>query len=181
MQHGRMRSICKALESALQDLDRALDRTKLAVGEPLELCAEHPVRPQAATQLLAPGFGQPKREPPPVLRVRLPFDKPGPDECVDRAADCRSPALDGRGYLVEGCGLALRNRFQKLPPRSFRALRRPVGDPFVSDAREPHRKRGRGVGKGKLLHDKGLNSNKVAAVKWPRRLRFSLSAAMPES
>src|SRR5688572_11500025 len=71
---------------ALQDFDRALDRAELAVGEAVELQGEAGAAARLASELVAPGIGQAKRESAAVVGVLGPLDQAGANQHVDRAA-----------------------------------------------------------------------------------------------
>ena len=83
MQHGMEAAFHKLLESALQYLDGPLHGAELAVREALELGPQDPVRRQAAIEFVAPRLGEPERQAPAVLRIRLPLNGSGTHQGVD--------------------------------------------------------------------------------------------------
>ena len=67
-------------------------------------------------------LGQPQRQAAAIVRVGRALDQPGANQGVDRAADRRRAAPDGRGDLVERRRLVRCDRGQQLAPRALRTF-----------------------------------------------------------
>jgi hypothetical protein len=130
--------------SAFQDLDRAFDGAKFALGKALQPSRDFGIGLGRACKLLPASLGEAQTQATPVVGIGGAFDMACTHEGIDGATDRRGPAPNGGSDLVQGRGFALGNSGEQSPPRTLGTFSGTVHHPAFSDSRKPLRKPIRG-------------------------------------